>query len=43
MINQASATLSNVLLLARLLAPGRCLIIHTNAEKCYNGSDNVNN
>ena len=39
MINQAGATLSNAL----LLAPGRCLIMHTNTEKCYNGSDNVNN
>ena len=39
MINQAGATLSNVLLLARLLVPGRCLIVHTNAEKRYNGLD----
>ena len=39
MINQAGATLSYVL----LLAPGRCLIIHTNTEKRYNGSDKNNN
>ena len=43
MINQAGTTLNNALLLARLLVPGRHLIIHTNAEKRYIGLDNVNN